>query len=129
MARNARVCRGLYFVRSSFGTLLGEAKLAELCSKAGHRWRAGVLNPVTTIHLFLLQILHGNTACGHLRHLSGLTFTTSGYCQARRRLPVEFFEGVLHVLHRRPLRIVKQPDVDEQQDAIRARDDMTVLVR
>jgi len=95
MARNARVCRGLYFVRSGLGTLLGAAEIQRLCLEAGHRWRAGVLDPVTTIHVFLLQVLHGNTACSHLRHLSGLSFTTSGYCQARRRLPVEFFERVL----------------------------------
>jgi HEAT repeat protein len=32
----------------------------------------------------------------------------------------KFLQGVLHFLHLRLLRIVKQPDVDEQQDTIRA---------
>ena len=36
-------------------------------------WRNRVRTPVTTVQLFLLQILHGNTACSHLPHLSGLT--------------------------------------------------------
>jgi len=35
----------------------------------GRRERA--LTPVTTVQLFLWQILHENTACSHLPHLSG----------------------------------------------------------
>jgi hypothetical protein len=35
------------------------------------------LGPVVTTHLFLQQILHGNTAVAHLRRLSGLSFTNS----------------------------------------------------
>ena len=50
-------------------------------------WRDRVLTPVTTIQLFLLPMLHGNTACSHLPHLSGLQFTASAYCQARRETP------------------------------------------
>ena len=50
-----------------------------------------MLTPVTTIQLFLLQILHGNTACSHLPHLSGLRFSASAYCQARSKLPLDLF--------------------------------------
>jgi hypothetical protein len=42
---------------------------------------------MTTIQLFLAQILHGNTACTHLRHLTKLQVTASAYCQARMKLP------------------------------------------
>jgi hypothetical protein len=35
-----------------------------------------------------LQMLHGNTACSHLLHLSGLRFSAAVYCQARARLPL-----------------------------------------
>ena len=55
------------------------------------------MDPVTTIHLFLLQILHGNTACADLPRLAGRSFTASAYCQARSRLPL----GVLQALLRR----------------------------
>jgi hypothetical protein len=58
-------------------------------------WRDRVLTPVTTIQLFLLQILHGNTACSHLPHLSGLRFSASAYCQARARLPLRLFDRLL----------------------------------
>jgi transposase-like protein len=60
-----------------------EAILAA-CQEAGYiAWRDRVLTPVTTIQLFLLQILHGHTACSHLPHLSGIQFSASAYCQAR----------------------------------------------
>jgi hypothetical protein len=49
--------------------------------------RHRVLTPVTTVQLFLLQILHGDTACSYLPHLSGLRFSTSAHCQARSKLP------------------------------------------
>jgi hypothetical protein len=62
---------------------------------------------VTTIQLFFAQILHGNTACTHLRHLTKLDVTASAYCQARRRLPLAVFERLLrsvsHALHHEPL--------------------------
>jgi hypothetical protein len=54
-------------------------------------WRDRVRTPVTTIQLFLLQILHGNTACTHLPHLSGMRFSASAYCQARTKLPLDLF--------------------------------------
>jgi hypothetical protein len=53
--------------------------------------RHRLLTPEVTTYLFLQQLLHGNTACAELRHLSGLDFTDSAYCQARGRLPVHFF--------------------------------------
>jgi hypothetical protein len=58
------------------------------CQKAGYTsWRDRLLNPVITVQLLLLQILHGNTACQHLPHLSGLRFSASASCQARAKLP------------------------------------------
>ena len=48
-----------------------EAILA-VCGEVGSTgWRDRVLTPVTTVPLFLWQMLHGNTACRHLPHLSG----------------------------------------------------------
>ena len=65
---------------------LSPKAIHQACQQAGHKWRERLLDPVTTIHLFVLQILHCNTAINHLRHPSGLDFTDSAYCQARRRL-------------------------------------------
>ena len=59
-----------------------------------------VLDPVTTVYLFLLQVLHGNTACQHVVHFGGWTFTASAYCQARQRLPLAVLQHLLE-RHRR----------------------------
>jgi len=63
----------------------------DTCRMLGHRWRRGPLDPFNTIIVFLIQILHGNTACADACLLSGLGVTDSAYCQARRRLPLGLF--------------------------------------
>lgn len=78
--------------------LVDSDQVLDACRAAGHVWRDGPLNPLATVTLFLIQILHGNTACEHLRHLSPLTFTASGYCQARRRLPLALFQHLLRAV-------------------------------
>jgi hypothetical protein len=59
--------------------------------------RDRVLTPAVTTHLALLRALHGGTAITHLRHLAGVSFTPSAYCQAVARLPEAFF-GLLQIL-------------------------------
>ena len=69
------------------------------CEAVGYTaWRDRLLNPVITVQLFLLQILHGNTACRHLPHLSGFYFSASAYCQARAKLPIRVLEHLLERL-------------------------------
>jgi hypothetical protein len=76
--------------------LLQPEALLTVCREIGYTtWRNRALTPVTTMQLFLLQVLHGNTACSHLPHLSGLRFTATAYCQARARLPLRFFDLLL----------------------------------
>jgi hypothetical protein len=76
--------------------LLQAEAILTVCREIGYTaWRDRLLTPVTTMQLFLLQILHGNTACSHLPHLSGLRFTAAAYCQARAKLPLRFFDLLL----------------------------------
>jgi hypothetical protein len=67
----------------------------QLCGELGHRWRDRLLTPIVTVRLFVLQVLHGNTAITHLRHLSGLAFSPGSYCEARERLPLQLLQGLL----------------------------------
>jgi hypothetical protein len=79
-----------------WAALLQPQAILAVCGEIGYTgWRDRVLTPVTTIQLFMLQILHGNTACSHLPHLSGLRFTAAAYCQARARLPLRVFDLLL----------------------------------
>ena len=57
--------------------------IEDVCSAVGHVWRNRVLDPVTTVHLFVLQILHGNTACAHVPRLGDVRASGEAYGQAR----------------------------------------------
>ena len=79
-----------------WSALLQPDAILTVCGEIGYTgWRDRVLTPVTTVQLFLLQMLHGNTACSHLPHLSGLRFSAAAYCQARAKLPLRLFALLL----------------------------------
>jgi len=63
--------------------------------EAGHRWRERDLGPVTTVKMFLLQILFGNVACNFVPHLARICVTGSAYCDARARLPLAALQSLL----------------------------------
>jgi hypothetical protein len=65
---------------------VGVAAITRACRDAGMTWHHSTLTPIVTVQVFFLQILHGNTACEHLSHLAGLSFTAAAYCRARMRL-------------------------------------------
>src|SRR4051794_14415768 len=87
---------------------LDRPEIVDACRQVQHSWRTCLLDPVALIHLFLLQILRGNTAINHLIRISGLAITDSAYCQARSRLPLALFR---ELLRRIAARI--KPAVDE----------------
>src|SRR4051794_1993694 len=74
---------------------LDRPEILDACRHVKHTWRTCLLDPVAIVHLFLCQVLHGNTAINHLVRLRGLDFTGSAYCQARSRLPLAFFQELL----------------------------------
>lgn len=90
----ATIPQALRNVKDYFTNYVPEALIRAACADAGHRWRERQLGPVVTTYLFLRQVLHGNTACTHLRHLGGRPVNPSAYCQARARLPLRFYEAL-----------------------------------
>jgi len=74
---------------------LNAKNIARACRDGGMTWIESTLNPVVTIQIFMLQILHGNTAINHLPHLTKLTFTAAGYCTARMRINLIVFQLLL----------------------------------
>ncbi len=62
--------------------------IEQACKQERYSWRKRMLDPVTTVYLFILQILHGNTACSHVVHFGRWNFTDAAYCAARKRLPL-----------------------------------------
>lgn len=82
-------------IKADVAAYLQPASIERLCRELGHVWRERTLGPVVTIHAFLLQVLHGNTACDHVPHLVGKKFTGEAYAEARARLPLALFERLL----------------------------------
>ncbi len=74
---------------------LDEQAIADACRDVNMSWIESMLNPVTTIQIFFLQILHGNTACHHLPHLAEMSFTAAAYCKARMRINLEALQLLL----------------------------------
>ena len=81
--------------KANVATALAAETITTICRDLGYTWRDRVLDPVTTVQVFLLQILHGNTACSAMSRLAGVVFTAGAYCGARTRLPLALFEELL----------------------------------
>jgi Transposase DDE domain len=71
------------------------AAVEALCDELHYHWRRRQLDPAVTVALFVQQILAGNTPCSEVRHLAGQSFSASAWCQARSRLPLEVYQGML----------------------------------
>ena len=91
----AKVTEILQQFKRSWCLELEDEAIEKACREAGHQYRKRQLDPVTTVKMFLLQILYGNVACNHVPHLAGKEVTGSAYCEARARLPVKMFETLL----------------------------------
>lgn len=81
--------------KTDVANALSADTIVKICGYLGYAWRERVFDPVTTVHVFLVQILHGNTACSALSRLAGVSFTGAAYCAARARLPLALFEDLL----------------------------------
>jgi hypothetical protein len=89
------VPRAVARIKSDLGKYLPGCSVEAACREAGHRWRERKLGPGLTLHLFVLQVLHFNTAITHLRHLVGVPLNAAAYCQARMRLPLAAVQALL----------------------------------
>jgi hypothetical protein len=83
-------------IKEDWRAVLSVAHIEAVCRAAGLKWRKRVLDPVTTMLVFFLQVLHRNTAISNLPRLTGKRFTPGAYCQARARLPLAALRQLLH---------------------------------
>ena len=91
----ASILAALARIKADVAVYLQAATIEQICGELGYAWRDRVLSPAVTVHAFLLQVLHANTACDHVPHLMKGDFTGEAYCQARRRLPLALFRRLL----------------------------------
>src|SRR5512140_3184666 len=91
----ATVSRALQRIKQDLEPFVSDADILDACRQAGHRWRQRLLDPVVTVHLFVLQILNFNTALTHLRHLAKYPVKPAAFCKARMRLPLSVLQSLL----------------------------------
>lgn len=85
-------------IKRDVGRALDAGTIEQVCRAVGHVWRKRELDPAATLQGFLLQILHGNTACSHVPRLLGKEVTAKAYGLARSRLPFEVFQRLLTII-------------------------------
>ena len=55
------VTEALRHIKAELAALLDAPTILALCREVGYQWRARLLDPVTTVHLFLLLLLIGRS--------------------------------------------------------------------
>ena len=75
--------------------VINRAAVEALCDELHYDWRQRQIDPAVTIALFVRQIIGGNVPCTEVRHLAQQSFSASAWCQARARLPLAVYEGML----------------------------------
>ena len=82
-------------IQEDLARVLGPQQIAAVCREVDLKYRKRILDPITTIHLFVTQVLHGNFAVARLREFTDCTFSEAAYCKARGRLPLVVFQKLL----------------------------------
>jgi len=86
------ISQALQRIKGDTARFVDPPLIHSLCRQLQLRGRNRLLTPVVTTHLFVRQVLEGNTPVPELRRLAKLPFADSSYCDARQRLPVPFFQ-------------------------------------
>jgi Transposase DDE domain len=94
----SRLQTALQRIQHDLAQVLDSDLITEICRTVGYRFRCRLLDPITTIHLFVLQILRGNVAIARLKDFTDQVFTEAAYCKARMRLPLEVLQRVLQCI-------------------------------
>jgi hypothetical protein len=95
---NGIIQQAVMHIKDDVGRALDTETIEAVCRTVGHVWRHRELDPATTLRGFLLQVLHGNTACSHVPRLLGKQVTAKAYNLARSRLPLEVLQQLLAVI-------------------------------
>jgi len=91
----ASIASTLERIKEDLHSFLPEKEIRAACQEAGYTWRERKCGAVTTVHLFILQLLCFNTAMTHLRLLAKMAVAAPAYCRARMRLPLEVLQKLL----------------------------------
>jgi hypothetical protein len=82
-------------IQKDLAQVLDAWHITAVCREVGYRFRQRLLDPIATIHLFVVQVLHGNFAVARLQDFTDEPFSEAAYCKARRRLPLAVLQTLL----------------------------------
>jgi hypothetical protein len=85
----------LRHIQRDLAQVLDPAHIAAVCKEVGYKFRQRLLDPITTIHLFVIQILNRNFAVARLKDFTDKVFSEAAYCKARARLPLKVLQTLL----------------------------------
>jgi hypothetical protein len=83
-------------IQKDLAEVLDARQITAVCREVGYRFRQRLLDPIVTIQLFVVQILHGNFAVARLQDFTEKPFSEAAYCKARGRLPLAVLQTLLH---------------------------------
>jgi hypothetical protein len=83
----ASIPHALSQIKHRLQQLVPRQPIDAICGSVGHVWHRCTLDPATTIHLMLLQLLTGAALSG-LRHVAKVSVSVQAVAQARMRLPL-----------------------------------------
>jgi hypothetical protein len=95
---NGIIHQAVMRIKDDVGSALDPETIETVCRTVGHTWRERDLGPAATVQGFLLQILHGNTACSNVPRLLGKQVTAKAYNLARGRLPFAVLQQLLAII-------------------------------
>jgi hypothetical protein len=82
-------------IQQDLAEVLDAGQITAVCREVGYRFRQRLLDPIATIHLFVVQVLHGNFAVARLQDFTDEPFSEAAYCKARGRLPLAVLQALL----------------------------------
>lgn len=84
----ASISSALGAIKAQLDQQLPTTTIVDLARQLGHRWRQRLLDPATTVHLFLLQLLAAVSLAG-LRRVAKVSVSAQALCAAKMRLPLK----------------------------------------
>ena len=90
----ATIGHALRQVKEQLDRFVTTEQIEQICRDHQHTWRKRLLDPATTIHLCLLQLL-AKLAMETLRHASKIPASAQALCAAKMRLPLAVWMDVV----------------------------------
>jgi Transposase DDE domain len=106
---SASIVHAVARIKRNVAKFLTAESIVQACRDVHHTWRERELGPAQTVWAFLLQVLHGNTACAHVVRLAQLSCSSAAYCDARARLPLAALQRVLEQTCQAARRSCREP--------------------